>query len=508
MSGGELLLGIDIGTASSKAVLVSPDGEVVAWATRLHELSLPWPGWAEHDALGVWWTDILGLCAELLAEGNGQRVAGICVSGIGPCLLAADADGAPLRPAILYGIDTRATAEIAELEERLGADEILARGGSPLTSQAVGPKLLWLARNEPEVWKRTAMLLMASSFAVHRLTGEYVLDRHSASQCDPLYDAAANVWIDEWAEEVAPGLTLPRLLWPAEIAGEVSPAAAAAIGVPPGTPVVAGTVDAWAEATSVGVEAPGDAMLMYGSTMFMVEVLSGLHRHPKLWSTAGVRPGTHTLAAGMATSGSLTGWLRDLAGKPPWEDLLAEAGAVAPGAEGLLALPYFAGERTPVFDPDARGLICGLTLSHGRGHVYRALLEATAYGVRHNFEVMREVGGGSRRLVAVGGGTTGGLWTQIVSNVTGQTQEIPTQAIGASYGDARFAAEAVGLIGSDVSWGNPIAGVVEPEPERSELYDRLYGLYRDAYPATAEIAHELAGIQRDVVAQPEPSPNA
>jgi xylulokinase len=490
---GDLLLGIDIGTSSSKGVLVRPTGEVVARATRPHEMALPRPGWAEHDAEAVWWADFTALCAALLPQAA-SGIAAVCVSGIGPCLLPADAEGRPLRPAILYGIDTRATREIEELTAQYGADTILARCGSLLTSQAVGPKLAWLRRNEPDVWARTRYFFMANSFVTYRLTGEYVLDQHSASQCDPLYDMQTNSWIPEWAAEIAPGLELPRLLWPAEIAGTVTAAAAQATGIPAGTPVATGTIDAWAEAASVGVREPGDLMLMYGTTLFLVEVVTQPRPHRALWSTAGIFAGTYSLAAGMATSGALTAWLQDIAGDLPYETLLREAAAVAPGSDGLVVLPYFAGERTPIFDPRARGVICGLTLSHGRGHLYRALLEATGYGLRHIFEAMRDAGGGGKRLVAVGGGTQGGLWTQIVSSVTGRDQVIPSETIGASYGDALLAAIAVGLAAPDAEW-NPPAAIVRPDPAAQEVYNRLYPIFRDLYPATREAAHALADMQ-------------
>ena len=490
-----LLLGIDIGTSSSKGVLARASGEIVASATRAHELSLPRPGWAEHDAETVWWADFQAICAELLASAY-EPIAALCVSGIGPCLLPAGAGGQPLRPAMLYGIDTRATREIDELTERYGADRILARCGSPLTSQAVGPKLAWLRRNEPDVFERMCFMFMASSFIVHRLTGEYVLDHHSASQCDPLYDLRENRWIGEWAADVAPGLPLPRLLWPADVAGHVTPAAAALTGLPAGTPVVAGTIDAWAEAASVGVLQPGDLMLMYGTTLFLVEVVHEPRPHPGLWSTAGITAGTYSLAAGMATSGALTAWLRDIAGGVPYEQLVAEAGRVPAGADGLVVLPYFAGERTPIFDAQARGVICGLTLRHGRGHLYRALLEATGYGIRHIFEAMRDAGGGGRRLVAVGGGTKGGLWTQIVSDVTGREQQLPREAIGASYGDALLAGMGVGLLAPDTQW-NPVAATVRPRADLRERYNQLYAVYRDLYPATRAAAHTLAEMQAE-----------
>ncbi|MDQ4103367.1 MAG: FGGY family carbohydrate kinase, partial [Actinomycetota bacterium] len=260
-----LLLGVDIGTASSKGVLVRADGTIVATATRSHEVSMPRPGWVEHDAQAVWWADFAAISNELTAA-VAEPVAAVGVSGIGPCLLPVDSENRPLRPAILYGVDTRATVEIEQLTQALGEQTILDRCGSVLTSQAGGPKLAWLRANEPDTWAATRRFLMASSFIVHRLTGCYVLDHHSASQCTPMYDPVEHRWIEDWTELIAPGLELPQLRWPLDVVGEVQAGAAEQTGIPVGTPVVAGTIDAWAEATSVGVTAPGDVMLMYGTT--------------------------------------------------------------------------------------------------------------------------------------------------------------------------------------------------------------------------------------------------
>ncbi|WP_020673743.1 FGGY-family carbohydrate kinase [Amycolatopsis nigrescens] len=489
-----LLLGIDIGTSSSKGVLVDPRGAVVARASRAHETSYPHPGWVEHDAETVWWADFLALTRELVVAANGRSLAGLAVSGIGPVLLPADAAGRPLRPAILYGVDTRAGREIDELTAELGAESIVERGGTPLSSQAVGPKWRWLARHEPEVYRRTELFLMASSYLVHRLTGEYVLDHHSASQCDPMYDLRAADWAADWAELVAPGIELPRLAWPTEVAGTVSAAAAAETGLPQGLPVTAGTVDAWAEAASVGVTEPGDTMVMYGTTMFLVQVLADPRPHPGLWTTRGALPGTYSLAAGMATSGAVTDWLRKLLGRD-FGDLVGMAADVPAGSRGLLLLPYFAGERTPLFDPDARGIVAGLTTAHGAAEIYRAALEGIAYGVRHNLEAMSAAGGVAGRLVAVGGGTQGGLWTQIVSDVTGTEQQIPAETIGAALGDALLAGVAIGAEPDIAAW-NPVRETVRPDPARHEVYGEFYARYRELYPATSDIAHFLAGQQR------------
>ena len=492
----ELLLGIDLGTASSKGVLTTPEGQIVATAVRPrpHSVSMPFPGWSEVEAESVWWQDVVALTHELVPQAAGRTIAALCVSGVGPCLVLADDDTRPVRPAILYGIDSRATAEIAELDERLGTAEVLRRCGTPLTTQAVGPKALWVQRHEPDVWSRATRWFNSSSFVVKRLTGEYVLDHHTASQCVPLYDIEACTWNDDWYDEVMGPIARPRLVWSAEIVGSVSASAAEETGLGVGIPVCAGTVDAWAEAFSGGVRSPGDLMLMYGSTMFFVQELADLARHPRLWNTMGIDPGSRCLAAGMSTSGSLTGWVQNLVGDVPFETLVREAAAVPAGSDGLLLLPYFAGERTPIFDHQARGVIAGLTLRHQRGHVFRAVYEGIAFGIRQILELLDTETNPVTRLVAVGGGTQGRLWTQVVSDVTGREQEVPEQTIGACYGDALMAAIGSGLVPPETNWAR-LADVIEPDPNVRPLYDELYGLYSSLYPATREHAHALARIQ-------------
>jgi xylulokinase len=486
----ELLLGVDIGTASTKAVLTTPDGSIVASASRPHRVSLPRPGFVEHDAEAAWWDGVLAVCAELLT-GRADAVLAVGVSGIGPCVVPCGADGRPLRPAILYGVDTRAGAEVDELTRTLGDAAIRARCGSSLSSQALGPKLLWLARNEPEVWAATRHWHMASSFVTERLTGRWVLDHASASQCDPLYDLDACGWHAPWADVAAPGLSLPELVWPGAAIGEVTPAASRVTGLCAGTPVIAGTIDAWAEAVSVGVRRPGDLMVMYGSTMFLIGVVDARRDVPGVWMTRGVDPGSLSAAAGMATGGSITGWLRELYGSPPFGELVAEAAAVPPGADGLLLLPYFQGERTPFYDPNARGVIAGLTLGHGRAELYRAALEGVAYGVRHNLQALLLA---PERVVAVGGGATGGVWPQIVSDVCRIEQTLPAETIGACFGDALLAAEAVGLAPPLTSWAHELERL-SPDPGTRELYDASYEQYRALHAATEAIQHGLAARQ-------------
>ncbi|PWU47703.1 sugar kinase [Micromonospora globispora] len=494
------VIGVDIGTSSSKGVLVDLGGRVIGSCTRHHEVDRPRPGWVEMDA-EIWWQEFVGITRELLAPGEADVVA-VGVSGMGPCVLLTDADGVPLRPSILYGIDTRSTGQIARLNERFGENAIMQRCGSALSTQSAGAKIAWVADTEPHLFARARRLFMPSSWLAFKLTGEYVLDQHSASQCTPLYDTENLTWYLPWAKEIAPELVLPPLRWAGEVAGSVTAEAASLTGLRVGTPVITGTIDAWSEAISVGAQGVGDLMLMYGTTMFLVNTVPNRLTSPSLWGTVGALPGTRNLAAGMATSGAITGWLRDLFGSPDYPELLRLAELSGPGAGGLLMLPYFAGERTPIMDPHARGVIAGLTVSHTRGDLYRAALEATGLGVRHNIETMQAAGGDIRRVVAVGGGTQGKLWTQVVSDITGRAQDIPSQTIGASYGGAFLAAQVV----TDVSieaW-NAIREIREPRPELAADYEELYALYRELYTGSKNIAHGLAARQERLTAETPP----
>ncbi|WP_406068979.1 FGGY-family carbohydrate kinase [Micromonospora sp. NBC_01638] len=491
-------LGVDIGTSSSKGVLVDERGQIIASATIAHDVERPHSGWVEMDA-HVWWAEFVELSRRLVAEASVHDVSvvGVGVSGMGPCVLLVDEQGEPVRPAILYGVDTRATAQIERLTRELGADEVTRIGGSALTTQAGGPKIAWIADEEPEAYSRARRLFMPASWLAFQLTGSYLLDHQSASQVSPLYDVESERWHEAWWQRYAPGIEAPPLRWAQEIAGTVTADAASATGIPEGTPVITGTIDAWTEAVSVGAHRPGDLMLMYGTTMFLVATGTTTLRTPSMWTTVGAFPGTRNLAGGLATSGALTAWLKQLS-DADYPTLLAEAEESGPGARGLLMLPYFAGERTPILDPAARGVIAGLTVTHGRGDLYRAALEATALGVRHNVETMRAAGADIRRIVAVGGGTQGSLWLRVVSDVTGLVQEVPRITIGASYGAAFLAAGAVAPDGAAprIEDWNPVETVVEPDADRAALYDHLFDLYLDLYRGSKDVAHSLAALQR------------
>lgn len=512
MTSGSLLLGIDIGTASAKGVLCTPEGEVVASATVAHETSFPRPGWAEHDADAIWWGEFVQLCRILLSGRYGpDDVGAVGVSAIGPCMVPVDASGRPLRPGVLYGIDRRATAEIDLLHERCDADAILAMGGAPLTTQAVGPKIRWLREHEPERYARTAMIQSSHGYVVFRLTGEHAVDRHTASYYTPLFDLASMTWADRFADEVIGLDRLPPIVESTDIVGAVTATASAATGLRAGTPVVMGTMDAVAEALSVGVTNPGDMLVMYGSTLFLVNLAAAPHIDARIWNTAYCLPGRIAITGGLATSGLLTSWFRDLVrgdgGRESvdYATLGERARSVPAGCEGLVCLPYFAGERNPLHDPDARGVFAGLTLGHTQGHLYRALLESVGYGFRHNLEVHAEIGAMPRRLLAAGGGVQNLSWVQMLSDITGMPQAIPERTIGASYGDAYLAGLAIGTVpepgAMEGTWVR-LARMVEPDPRDRAVYDETYAIYRSLYTHVRDDLHGLARITRNTVGYP------
>lgn len=490
-------LGIDIGTFESKGVLVDGRGRVLAEARRPHEMIVPRSGWAEHRAEEDWWQGFVHLSQALLAESGIEPsdIACVAASAIGPCMLPVDAEGRPLMNAVLYGVDTRAGAEIEALNAEIGAETILERCGNALTSQSVGPKILWLKRQRPDIFARTEKIVTSTSYLTFRLTGAWAIDHYTAANFAPLYDIARQ----GWTAGLAPGLIdramLPRLMWSTEIAGRVTAGAARETGLAEGTPVTCGTIDAAAEAISVGLRDPGDMMLMYGSTVFIVTLTPARLADARLWTAPWLFPGEHAAMAGLATSGTLTHWFRDRFARelPRGEAfalLAAEAAATPKGARGLLCLPYFSGERTPLHDPKAKGAFFGLDLTHGRGDMFRAVLEGIAMATAHVTETCAAAGAAPSRVLAVGGGTRNAVWMQATSDLTGLPQTVGEKTIGASYGDAFLAALAVGRAErGDIARWNPPARQVRPE--EVPAYAAQYPLFRRLYTATREIAHAL-----------------
>ena len=492
-------LGIDIGTFESKGVLVDADGVVVASASKPHKMLVPQAGWAEHRAREDWWGDFTHISRKLLKDSQvpAAAIRAIGTSAIGPCMLPVDSNGEPLMNGVLYGVDNRAAAEISELTSSIGEAVVLDQCGNALSSQSVGPKILWLKRNHPELFARTSKILTATSYLVHQLTGRFVVDHYTASSSAPFYMVNERCWSDALAKDIIQAGLMPDLAWSTDIAGAVTSKAAAETGLAAGTPVIVGTIDAAAEALSVGVLESGDMMIMYGSTIFIIMITAQRVRDARLWYAPWLFPHQHAAMSGLATSGTLSHWFRDqfardLDPASAIPLLAAEAALSAPGANGLVLLPYFSGERTPIYDTRAKGMLFGLNLTHTRGDIYRALLEGIAYGTNHIFETYLEAGQNPHNILGVGGGTKNKVWAQATSDVTGRTQIIRSNTIGASYGDAFLAALAVGdAQPADIKAWNPIASEFTANAKNAGLYQRRYKIYRDLYKNTGELMHQL-----------------
>lgn len=507
----QLLLGIDIGTYESKGVLTTPEGDVVAQYSLPHNLVLPKVGWVEHDAEKTWWGDFCELSLQLIQKANVKNgeIRAVGISAIGPDVLPIDENLNPLRMGILYGVDTRAYKEIDEMNQKYGEENIFNRTANCLSSQSVGPKILWIKKNEPEVHAETRWFVHASTYIVAKLTGRVVIDHLSAGCSVPLYNPSQKCWSEEFCSDYISLNQLPEIVWSGEVAGHVTDEASKLTGLTSGTPVAVGTIDAAAEALSVGVTKPGEMMMMYGSTIFMIQVTDNESaRDKRLWASPYLFKNTWCLLAGMSTSGSLTRWFRDnfskelielekISGISAYSKLVEEAADVAPGSDGLVILPYFSGERTPIMDPQAKGVFFGLNLMHTRGHLFRAVLEGMAFGVRQHVELFSSIGAKPKVIKSVGGGTKNQVWLQATSDISGVPQEVAPFTFGASYGDALLAGIAVGLVNDPESireWQGA-SKVISANSNLLEVYEPLFRIYCSLYDTTKSYMHELHKLE-------------
>ena len=499
-------MGIDIGTYESKGVITDSSGTVIVYQSCPHTMESPKPGYAEHDAEMIWWGDFCTLSNGLISQSgiNPADIHAVGCSTIAPCCLPVDEDCNPLRKAILYGVDVRSGEEIAYLEELFGKDYILEHYGTPVTSQSAAAKILWIKNNEEAIYQKTAKFITGSTYLIAKLTGQYVIDRYTAAAWVPLYDPQAEDWAAENMSLFCRPDQLAVCRWTNEIGGSITPKAAKETGLAAGTPVSAGTADAAAEAVSAGVFEPGDMLLMYGSSIFMIQITEKITPDPRLWSGPYLFPGTFAVTAGMSTAGTLIRWFRDCLAKDLIEiqrqtgrnayDLLAdESRDIPPGSDGLIVLPYFSGERTPINDPLAKGVVFGLNLCHSRAHIFNACLEGIGYGVAQHFDIFDEKQMPIHKVMAVGGGVKNEKWLQIISNICGRIQHTVLEGSGAAYGDALLAAHAIRYYKDMSEIGKIIKHkkTVIPDMEIFRQYAICKKKYADLYQSTRKIMHTI-----------------
>lgn len=503
----DALVGLDIGTTGTKGVLLAADGRTLATATREATLSSVQPNWAEMDP-DEWWANACAIFQELVASAQGRaQVRAVGVSGMVPALVLLDADGRPLRPSIQQN-DARTAEQIEALVAQYGQERFYQRTGGSINQQVLAPKLRWLAQHEPHVIAGAKQLCGAYDYVAQQLTGRLHVEHNWA-----LESGLASVAGGQWDDELVALAGIDQALLPPihashEIVGEVSGVAAAATGLPLGTPVIAGVADHVASAFAAGVARPGDLLVKFGGAGDVLYSLDELVTDPRLFIDHHVVPGAYYLNGCMATSGSLVKWwvhhfcaedrqAAEAQGRSVYAYLDEQAANLPPGADGLVLLPYFLGEKTPLHDPYARGTVIGLGLHHGRRHLFRAVLEAVAYGFRHHVDVLAERQLPVRRVLASDGGAASDLWLQITADVLGQPVHRVEGHPGSSLGAAFVAGKAIGVF-EDWSAIDAFVQVGEPfqpqEPARA-LYDDCYAIYRESYQRLRDLYPRLAAVR-------------
>jgi xylulokinase len=489
------VIGIDVSTTATKAVLIDEAGAVRAVGVSEYEFQVPHPLWSEQDP-ELWWTGAVAAIRSVLAS-TGLAAGDIDAVGLtgqmhGAVLLGAAGD--VLRPAILWN-DQRTGAECDAIRRALGPDRLVEITGNDALTGFTAPKLVWVRDHEPDVWRRVAHVLLPKDFVRLRLTGEYALDKADGSGTI-LFDLAAR----DWSAEVLAALGIDPAWMPPtregpEVTGTVTAEAAAATGLRAGTPVVAGGGDQSANAVGVGAVAPGTVALSLGTSgVIFAATDRPIHEaRGRVHAFCHAVPGRwHMMSVMLSAAGSLR-WFRDtIAPAVDFGDLVAPAAEIPAGSDGLLFLPYLSGERSPHPDPLARGAFVGLTLRHDRRHLTRAVLEAVAFGLRDGLDLMTEAGmPAPDQIRASGGGTASGLWRQILADVLGAEIATVDTTEGAAYGAGLLAAVGAGWFGSvDAATAacvraTPVASPGHDAPRYAEVH-RIYG---ELYPALAPIFH-------------------
>lgn len=500
------LIGVDIGTNETKGCCCDAQGHIKAVAKRSHQLIIPVPGYAEHSPSIQWWPEFISIINELISVAgiSNQEIAGIGISSVMAAITFLDENLQPLRNAILYGIDSRSVKQADALNQLIGIDRLNQICGSVCTTESFGPKINWVKENEPEVFAKTKHITFASGFLTSKLTGRFCIDKYSVTSAIPMINNTEFKWDTEMCSHVCPISMLPEIMETTDVIGYVTKQAAQETGLAEGTPVICGTTDAGAEAVSSGVLSPGDTMLMYGSTAFMLHVTDTFPTSDKLWRSPYVLSPYTAICAGTSTAGAVTTWLKQVMGKDlisleeqskgnAFDFLFSEAKDIPLGSEGVMVLPYFLGQRMPDPNPNATGAIFGLKMHHRRGHIVHATFEGIGYNIAQLFSLLGDQFRDKANIKAIGGGTKTPLWLQIVSDICGIRQAVPEVKIGAAYGDALLAGLGIGLIKDKDAIKSIIKTdyIVEPDLHNFEKYQKYLEINKQLYTSTFELMSKL-----------------
>jgi FGGY-family pentulose kinase len=510
MAEAPYLMGIDVGTGGVRVGLFDRQGSPAVFSAVEFATHHPHPGWAEQDP-GEWWSCLARATRGALAESGlaADEIAGISVDATASTVVASDADGRPLRPAIMW-MDVRASDQARRVQET--GDPALKYNGFGAVSAEFGlPKALWLKENDPETWDRAARVGDCADWVIQRLTGEavtsintvsgkYYYDRDSGGFPVSLYEA---VGVEDLLDK-----TPQQVLDLGAPVGELGKGAADELGLRAGTPVAEGGIDAHIGALGLGVVSPGMLALITGSSHVIIGQAADAIHDPGFWGayTDAIIGGQYTVEAGQASTGSVVAWFKNTCaggaaaeaarrGVDPYVVLNELAAEVPVGSEGLVVLDYFQGNRSPYTDPHARGLISGLSLRHGPGHLFRAILEGICYGTelilatlrRHDFEL--------RSIVAAGGATRSELWMQLHADVSNVPLSITRETESPALGAAMLAAVGAGLhpdVATAAAEMVHVERTIDPDPDRHEQYRFYMDRYTELYPQVKDVMHQVA----------------
>lgn len=492
----ELVLGIDVSTTATKAVLVDERGSVEAVASREYAYEVPQPLWSEQDPQ-LWWEAAVAAVSEVLAVAGtgGRAIAAVGVTGQMHGAVLLDEADAALRPAILWN-DQRTAAECDHIRAVVGRQRLIDTTGNDALTGLTAPKLVWVREHEPDVWARTRHVLLPKDYLRLRLTGEYATDKADGAGT-LLFDLAAR----DWSADIVDALEIPRKWLPPayegpQVTGRVTSAAAQATGLAVGTPVVAGGGDQSANAVGVGAVVPGVVALSLGTSGVVFASTSSPLYEPagRVHAFCHALPGRwHMMSVMLSAAGSVR-WFRDaVTPDVGFDDFLAPAGAVGAAREGLYFVPYLTGERSPHADPDARGAFVGLHVTHGRDHMTRAVLEGVCFGLREGLDLM--VAAGMPRPAQIrgsGGGLVSPLWRQMLADVLDAEIALPTTTEGAAYGAALLAAVGSGWyasVGEACAQMIKVSVAAAPDAAAVAQYRTLYADYGALYPVLAPWFH-------------------
>lgn len=492
----DYLIGTDIGTSGTKSILMDVHGNLLAQDLQEYDVLTPRPLWAEQWP-GVWYEATVRSISRTVEKSGvaPQDIRGLCISGLyGGSGVPVDTHMEPVRPCLIW-MDRRATQQEQWVKKHIDRKKL-----SSITHNGTDPyygyiKILWVRDNEPENWARTSLFLPPNAYVIYKFTGAVAIDYSSAGNIGGIFDMNTRTWSWELMDDMEiPRSMMPqRLLENTEAVGTLTAESAAVLGLLTGTPVFNGGVDCGAATLGLGVFEPGEYVAAIGTSMCAALIhdrpiaASDLIEWPYLYDAKHL---SYSFGGG-ATAGGVIKWFRDTfateekqaeeaGGKNAYAVLDSQAAQISAGSDGLVVLPYFMGERSPLWDTDAKGVIFGLSLIHTRAHIYRAFLEAVAYSLRHTMESCGAELGES--ILLAGGVSKSSIWRQIFADVTGHSVVCPVNDVEANLGDVMLAGLGTGTVTvEDLKGWRVLDKKIRPNPAAHARYNEYYSLYRDLY---------------------------